>query len=445
MITIFNNYEVEDVGIYCVVGYKYDGSLLTAGNADWIGESQSTAESVWGDKWFNLDELSKWSGIVKIRADDDKVVGLKNDGTVLVAETGGKEQYDVTEWTNVVDIAVGTGYIIGLHRDGWIYAAGDDGEDEYGLKKLHIDLESICMLWDEIDKVYGCVGFAFGLHLQNGKVEIAGSSSDHEDHYRYGSDISTWTNIIQIFANYLFVIGLKANGNVVYSAWRNKELEYLKCVEDWTDIVDIKVTDDAIVGLKSDGTIVVTGKNGWFGQNDVSDWTDIVSIAVTPENIIGLTQNGTIVMTNAEPDELEALKWKDIVSINADCGFIVGVKKDGTVNAIGRNNKLYCGDCDINSWRLFENFDTLEEERKKAQQAAIEVIEKQRKEKEEQERLFKEQERIKKEQEQKELITQRDMLQQELNNLKGIFKGGKRKEIERQINQISSRIELLDK
>jgi alpha-tubulin suppressor-like RCC1 family protein len=45
-------------------------------------------------------------------------------------------------------------------------------------------------------------------------------------------------------------------------------------VSSWTDIVQVAAGEAHTVGVKSDGTVVVAGYNRW-GQLNVGSWTDI--------------------------------------------------------------------------------------------------------------------------------------------------------------------------
>lgn len=50
---------------------------------------------------------------------------------------------------------------------------------------------------------------------------------------------------------------------------------------------------------------------------------------------------------------------KKLISVNY--GNTVGLKSDGTVVAVGRNDD---NQCDVSKWKLFDNYDNLEEEKR---------------------------------------------------------------------------------
>ena len=118
--------------------------------------------------------------------------------------------------------------------------------------------------------------------------------------------------------------------------------------------------DAHTVGLKADGTVVAVG-NYNEGQCDVSDLTDIVAVAAGITHTVGLKTDGTVVAAGSNKDgQCKVSSWKNIVAIAAGSWHTVGLKADGTVAAVGKNNH---GQCNVADWKLFNNIDTLDEER----------------------------------------------------------------------------------
>lgn len=107
-----------------VVGLKKDGTVVTTGN---------------------VPEISEWKNIVKIFAGRNCVIGLKNDGAVIAALD--KDAYDRTkegvkkhilnnlnslDSKNLSTISIDEQHVVGLKSDGTLIAIGCDAE-EYGI------------------------------------------------------------------------------------------------------------------------------------------------------------------------------------------------------------------------------------------------------------------------------------------------------------------------
>ena len=60
--------------------------------------------------------------------------------------------------------------------------------------------------------------------------------------------------------------------------------------------------------------------------------------------------------------------WTDIVAISAGNRHTVGLRSDGRVVAVGSNE---CGRCDVSNFKLFNDLDNLEEEKRLAREKRI--------------------------------------------------------------------------
>ena len=263
---------------------------------------------------------------------------------------------------------------------------------------------------------------------------------------KYGQcNVNDWLDIVAISAGDHHTVGLKADGTVVAVGLKS----YGQCnVSGWRDIVAISAGDDHTVGLKADGTVVAEGWNA-FGQCNVSGWRDIVAISAGDSYTVGLKADGTVVAVgwNAH-GQRNVNGWRDIVAICAGDRHTVGLKADGTVVAVGDNG---AGQCNVSGWRLFQSVDTLEEEREEARKR-----QEQERKRQEQERarhiaqLQQQREAERKHQEQEkarriaQLQQQRADVQSELANLKGLFTGMRRREIEAQLAEIDSKLKALN-
>ena len=316
-------------------------------------------------------------------------VGLKADGTVVAVGENKYGQCNVNDWLDIVAICAGDDYTVGLKADGTVVAVG---------------------------------------YNKDGQCNVNG-----------------WRDIVAISAGFRHTVGLKADGTVVAVG----DNEAGQCnVNGWRDIVAISAGDDHTVGLKADGTVVAEGWNA-FGQCNVSGWRDIVAISAGDSYTVGLKADGTVVAVGWNTyGQRNVNGWRDIVAICAGDRHTVGLKADGTVVAVGDNG---AGQCNVSGWRLFQSVDTLEEEREEARKR-----QEQERKRQEQERarhiaqLQQQREAERKHQEQEkarriaQLQQQRADVQSELANLKGLFTGMRRREIEAQLAEIDSKLKALN-
>lgn len=273
----------------------------------------------------------------------------------------------------------------------------------------------------------------------DGTVLAVGSNSSGK------CNVSSWRDIIAVSTGRFHTVGLKADGTVLAVGFDKDG----QCqVNHWRDIVAISAGDNHTVGLKADGTVVATKYLGeakyYRGQCDVGDWRDIVAVSAGMDNTVGLKADGTVVATNTRALSEGFLKegsyvsayygqgdvrnWRDIVAISAGRAHSIGLKADGTVTATKAEKQSmshfiggYQGQCEVGGWKLFDSISTVEAERK----AALERAEAKRRA------------RI------AALKAEREKLQDELPNLRGLFSGIRRRDIEARLAEIAAELKKL--
>ena len=240
-------------------------------------------------------------------------------------------------------------------------------------------------------------------------------------------------------------VGLRADGTVV-AVGKNDDK---RCdVSGWRDVVAVAAGDDHTVGLRADGTVVAVGDND-EKQCDVSGWKDIVAVAAGRNHTVGLRADGTVVAVGwNEYNQCDVSGWTDIVAVAAGSFHTVGLRADGTVVAVGDNDEKQC---DVSGWKLFNSVDTIERERKEAEEERTERERKEAEERAERERKEAE-ERAEPERREAEaarqaqitkLSEEKSRLNAELLTLKGLFSGKRRKEIETRLAEIDAKLKKL--
>lgn len=245
-----------------------------------------------GDNSYGKCNIENWNNIIAVSASSTNTVGLRADGTVVVA---GKAPA-FKDWSDIVAISTGRNHIVGLKADGTVVAVGDNIYGECNTEG-----------WKDIVAIYAGDDWTAGLKA-DGTVVVTGDDLDNQ------CNTKSWTDIIEVsagdFINEYHMVGLKTDGTVVAVGY-NEDGE---CnTEDWTDIIAVSAGDTHTVGLRADGTVVAVGDN-IFGECNTEDWTDIVAIYASENKTIGLRIDGTFVAVGDTNDinDINGLKAIDI-------------------------------------------------------------------------------------------------------------------------------------
>ena len=282
-----------------------------------LGGTSSVAMDAYGnvkaageDDYGQVSPVAKWKGPFKdIVCQMRHTVGLREDGTVVACGWDEFNQCKVSGWHDIVAICSGLFHTVGLKKDGTVIGCGgtDEGQINFFPEKWK-DIVSICC---GIDHTVGL--------KKDGTVVACGSSEDG------ATEVDGWENIIKVICSDHHTVGLKSDGTVV--ACGNKKygepgVPGICGVDDWSDVKDIYCCDTYTLGLKNDGTVLYAGEN-------IHE-----TAAVT--------------------------KWQDIVHITGNQMGIFGLKKDGRVVTCGSGE--YYSYEPVNKWKLFQNFDTIDED-----------------------------------------------------------------------------------
>ena len=117
-----------------------------------------------------------------------------------------------------------------------------------------------------------------GTVVEGGNKKEIAAHNRPEDWLDY--DLSGWRDVVDVAMTPggLELFGLKSDGTVYYatsSKW-SAENGHFSEVSEWTDIVQISASRYSIAGLRSDGTVVVDGylDNDLDGyRSQVEQWT----------------------------------------------------------------------------------------------------------------------------------------------------------------------------
>ena len=346
-------------------------------------------------------------------------LGLKADGTVLYAGEKPDLRKAVSGWKGIIAVSAGDYHALGLKSDGTVVAAG---ENQHTITK-HFSDGSLMGKWKEITIKDGRCNVSEWRHIvaiAAGRLHSVGLRSDGTvvavgENERGQCNVSEWKDIVAIAAGEDRTVGLKADGTVVAvgSSWYNT------CkVSRWKNIVAVDANWSFTFGLKSDGSMEATGPDS-NSQRFITEDRDLIDISAGGRHTVGLKGDGTLTASGDRDDgRCNFSSWKGIIAIAAGAAHTVGLKPDGTVVAVGSNQSH---ECDVSDWKLFDSLETLPAERRAAQEKA------------EAERKAKI----------ASLEAEQAALNEELANLRGLFTGKRRKEIEARLGEISSELKKL--
>jgi len=273
----------------------------------------------------------KFSNIIDIAATGDATIGLKENGTVVIAHNILRNDFDVSDWDDIIQISAEGEHLVGLKSDGTVVATGDNSNGQCDVSG-----------WTDIVAV--CAGEYHTLGIKSDGTVV--TTKEYEEDV-----VSTWTNIIAIGAGNDFSVGLKSDGTVVTTK-EAIDTSYIDSngegditlewqVDKWTDIVAINAGPDNIYAIRKDGTVVTeylypdAEDNEW---HQYYEWTDIVSVVNGAYHTVGLESDGTVVAYGNEGyGRCDVDEWTDIVKIAASANHTVGLKSDGTVVAVGHH------------------------------------------------------------------------------------------------------------
>lgn len=270
------------------------------------------------------------------------------------------------------------------------------GDNESGLCDKAADRKNI-------KKVSAQTSGNIAILSKNGKVtSIDGDYSGYE----------SWEDIIDVVSDYSGLYGFKRDGTVYFEERKDSSsLSKYKTYKgthpsEWKGIY--KYFDDC-------RAIDKYGRVYSYGTNKLAEQLDglegIVHIEHDTSFTVCIKADGTLLVIESK---LDISKWEDIISIWGNYRYVLGLKKDGSFVCDGDIKNPG----EIASWRMFDNVNMLEIAKEK----------------------FLEQKRAEQQAEKEQAILnakkELEDCKNALKNLKGIFTGAKRKQLEIKIAEL---------
>lgn len=164
--------------------------------------------------------------------------------------------------------------------------------------------------------------------FDDGTIECIDEPSGWEGPDPFAEIVSSWTNIQQVTVGFYNIMGLTADGHVLYHG--SDGFTDIHFYDQFDDIVQI----DCYSHYYGTTSFMVLHRNGTVSSDtfeDVDAWADIIQISVGADIAIGLKKDGTIEMVDQRGSRCVAKEWKDLVYIECKFFGVVGITRDGRI------------------------------------------------------------------------------------------------------------------
>ena len=366
-----NNWE-NIIGVYCgawsTFGLKADGTVVCTGDINNGKEINGwklfdNAETIQEERTKGREERKQLDAIGKkkmtkaverhntvksiLSGGENHTVAVLPNMTAVSCGSDTDRQHARRNWGYISHVSCGANHTVAIAETAsgqLVLSVGDNQNGQCEMPSKHT----------KRIKSVSC-GYRHTVVLYEDGTVLAVGDNDCDQ-----CETEEFHDIVEVACGIMHTVGLRSDGTVVSCGANGKGQ---RNVEGWADIVMIAACNHITVGLRSDGTVVACGENE-DGQLGVNGWDNIVSVACGSHHTVGLKSDGTVVACGFDPDNRCAAvsKWKDIVGIACGTWITMGVKSDGTIVSCGENAN---GQRDIGGWKLFNNIDSITEERKK--------------------------------------------------------------------------------
>lgn len=317
---------------YCVsFGDEIAIRLLNDGSIDATAEECEQAE--WDDFKQNG---STWA----VQYTDAEYKSLQKEQAIV------RSFQEMQQHKDYIDVsAAHSGIFAAVHADGTV-AFSKQSEWQY-------QLSADRTMWNDIKDI-DLGAYTIVALKKDGSAICHGAQGSYA--YKKGTFPWRWTDVVDIRNDHI-AVGLRSDGTVYYADRGYEPFDPnsyidLATISEWTGIVQVDTAGDSVVGLKADGTVVFAGDNE-DGKCDTSNWTDIVKVAVGINHTVGLKKDGTLVSTKGW-----ALKGGEdltgVVDVYVNRHNTLAILKDGTCRLLGESpdEDLFTGSWAAGNWRF---------------------------------------------------------------------------------------------
>ncbi|HYG34360.1 MAG TPA: immunoglobulin domain-containing protein, partial [Clostridia bacterium] len=218
---------------------------------------------------------SEATNLVSVAAGNNRIVGLRNDGTVLGWNSTGKNQ--PSGLTDVSAVAAGGDVSLALKADGTVVAWGDSTTGQTNVPPGLTNVVAVAVGWNH------CLALK-----SDGTVTAWGSNEDGQLNIPAGL-----SNVVAVTAGAYHSLVLKSDGSLV--AWGTNNYGQLDIPSGISNVIAIAAGGYHNLALKEDGTVVAWGLN-LSHQTDVpANLSNVVAVAPATYGNLALLADGSVV------------------------------------------------------------------------------------------------------------------------------------------------------
>lgn len=232
-------------------------SDITAGRGHVVGLEADGTVIAKGDNSENQCEVSGWNNIVLISAGAWHTSALMQDGTVISTIPGKYNfgQSNTDGWKNIICISAGAYHTVGLKQDGTVTAVGDNSRGQCKVEQ-----------WKDI------------VDISSGSTFTAGLKKDGTVVCTNDIDVSSFKNIVKIYAQGSRIIGIDQAGSIISSDNSTQDKDIIEFAYGYVD---------SSIGIYDSGetTTFIRLNNGTTVNNNYPSGKYNSSIKITLEPV----------------------------------------------------------------------------------------------------------------------------------------------------------------
>jgi len=218
-----------------------------------------------------LIDTSKWENIVQITAYGTHAAGLCENGHVVIAAEN-PDDYPIDGWYDIKQVVACDGGVIGVTNDGQVLLEGPNKSD---IRE--------CTQWTSVDRILAAAKHVIAVD-KYGNILKAGDNEYLQLNFSLiGTVIAAAAANDSTFLVYQDK-SVFANGK----RWGTED-----DVSGWSDIVAAAGGDVFTVGLCSDGTLRLAGDES-YNKRCARDWKNIIAVCAGQDHVVAIDQAGRV-------------------------------------------------------------------------------------------------------------------------------------------------------